>query len=119
MSNVRAARARAYFAQSGRCVYCNAPTWLTDPEKFARGHGLVRNRVRLFQATAEHLVAQQDGGCGGDNIAMACWLCNHRRHARKGQAPAPEMFRHEVEKRLANASWWPPGVSFVQTRSRI
>ncbi len=105
MSNVKAARARAYFAQSGRCVYCNAPTWLTDPEKFARGHGLARNRVRLFQATAEHLVAQQDGGCGGDNIAMACWLCNHRRHARKGQAPTPDAYHALVRRRVAQGRW--------------
>jgi 5-methylcytosine-specific restriction endonuclease McrA len=112
MSNLKTARARAYRAQSGRCCYCGAPTWLTDLETFARKHSLRLRGARWFQATAEHLVARQDGGGAGDNIAVACRFCNHHRHARKGSAPTPDAYRQTVRRRLALGRWWPPGLRF-------
>jgi hypothetical protein len=105
MCNFKAARKRAYTVQSGRCFYCDAPTWLTDLETFASTHRLSRRHARQFQATAEHLLARQDGGCGGANIVAACWLCNRRRHARKGKAPTPDTYRAHVRSRLAQGRW--------------
>jgi hypothetical protein len=105
MCNLKSARKRAYTVQSGRCFYCDAPTWLTDPETFARAHRLSRRCARQFQATAEHLLARQDGGLGGANIVVACCLCNLRRHARKGKAPTPDAYRQHIRARLAQGRW--------------
>jgi len=105
MRNLKSARKRAYTAQAGRCFYCDEPTWQSDVERFAKDRGLSLKRARWFQATAEHLVARQDGGRGGANIAVACKLCNQRRHARKGKAPTPDAYRTHVRARLAQGRW--------------
>ncbi|MDR6535601.1 HNH endonuclease [Variovorax soli] len=38
--------------------------------------------MHLFECTAEHKIACQDGGKDTRaNIVAACWHCNHQRHA--------------------------------------
>ena len=67
MSRVQKYRQAACKAQNGLCIYCRQPMGR--------------------KATAEHLMARQDGGTDcRDNIAAACKQCNHQRHAEKACA---------------------------------
>ncbi|MEA9709297.1 HNH endonuclease [Xanthomonas campestris] len=78
--------------------------WLSSPDEL----GLRPRSARPYQCTAEHLLAQQDGGKDvADNIVAACCLCNLRRHKRQGPAPSPNVFKKLVRKRLAMGRWWP------------
>ena len=107
MANFRALRAHAFKNQHGQCCYCQHSMWLTDAVTFARQHGLTARQSRLFQCTAEHLVARRDGGNNcQSNIAAACWWCNNRRHRRK-QAPSPAIYRQLVRHRMAADRWNP------------
>ncbi|MEB2258952.1 HNH endonuclease, partial [Xanthomonas campestris pv. campestris] len=104
MSNKRLKylRIRAFHAQSGCCFYCGLPMWLTSPNEL----GLRPRSARPYQCTAEHLVAQQDGGKGvAGNVVAACHLCNQRRHKRPTPAPSPDMYRVHVRKRMAKGKW--------------
>lgn len=66
--------------------------WESDPESFARHHGISSATAKRFQCTAEHLVARQDGGKDtAANIVAACAYCNHGRH--KCQPAAAELNR--------------------------
>ncbi|WP_414605656.1 HNH endonuclease [Stenotrophomonas pavanii] len=59
--------------------------WLTAPSEL----GLKASKARAFQCTAEHLVAQQDGGRDvSGNVVAAHSRCNQGRHQRKDQ-PLP------------------------------
>lgn len=97
----------AYHCQQGCCYYCGVSTWLpdSDPIEFVLQTGLKKRQVRGFQATAEHVRARCDGGGNGqDNIVVACWFCNKRRHARKTPMAA-EQFRVYVKKRVDQGRW--------------
>jgi 5-methylcytosine-specific restriction endonuclease McrA len=97
--------------QGGRCFYCSVLMWTDDCVAFARRHGLSPRAARWLQCTAEHLQARQDGGRDAtENIAAACRLCNHRRHARRKAAPAPEAYRALVRKRVSRKAWHYPEV---------
>ena len=104
-------RSRALQIQGGRCIYCSVLMWSDDCAAFAKRHGLSLRAARWLQCTAEHLQARQAGG--GDsikNIAAACRVCNHRRHARRKSAPTPEEYRALVRKRVSRKAWHPPQV---------
>ena len=65
----------AWADQSGRCFYCERPTWLWESEYPNTSH-----LSPLNQATREHLVKHADGGSNEDeNIVMACGACNSTR----------------------------------------
>ncbi|MEB1348208.1 HNH endonuclease [Xanthomonas campestris pv. campestris] len=113
-------RTNAFHAQSGRCYYCCRPMWLSSPDEL----GLRPRSARPYQCTAEHLVAQQDGGKDvADNIAAACRLCNLRRHKRLTSAPSAEVYLAKVRRRVAKGKWHPTGLlravstsTFARTR---
>jgi hypothetical protein len=110
-NRLKSFRTSAFLAQSGRCYYCGLPMWLADPSEL----GLKSRKAQAFQCTAEHLVAQQDGGRHvAGNVVAAHSRCNQCRHKRTGPAPSPEAFRALVQKRLAMGRWWsrlPPGIA--------
>jgi hypothetical protein len=120
MSNrARTLRSSAFNAQSGRCYYCAAPMWLSDPQSFAVRHRLRPRQARLFGCTAEHLVPAQDGGpMNRTNIVAACAFCNSRRH-RPCNAQSPAQYRSHVQRRLAAGRWhryaWAPNKVFQAT----
>ena len=100
-------RNRAYQNQHGRCHYCGCAMWQSDPQLFARHHGLSLRQAAEFQATAEHLVARCDGGKDiAANIVAACRCCNHRRHGRK-TVLSPERYCSLVRQRVAAGKWHP------------
>ncbi|WP_355583436.1 HNH endonuclease [Xanthomonas cannabis] len=76
--------------------------WLASPVEL----GLKPGKARSSQCTAEHLVAQHDGGLDvSGNVVTACFLCNVRRHRRKGQALNPILYKAHVRWRLAKGKW--------------
>jgi 5-methylcytosine-specific restriction endonuclease McrA len=80
-NQIRDLRRRAYDAQGGCCFYCHFPTWICDPEDFARRWSIPISVVHCFQCTAEHLVPISQGGRDEpSNIAAACRFCNQTRH---------------------------------------
>lgn len=99
-------RSEALRLQGGRCFYCTVLMWTDDCTAFARRHGLSPRLAKWLQCTAEHLQARQDGGRDfSANIAAACRLCNHRRHAQRKVAPTPEQYRALVRKRVSRRGW--------------
>ncbi|WP_228323392.1 HNH endonuclease [Xanthomonas dyei] len=103
MTRLQFLRTVAFHAQQGRCCYCEQPMWLTSPTELE----LSPRCSRYSQCTAEHLLAQQEGGKDTrENIAAACWTCNQRRHRRK-KLLTPEAFKALVRRRLAAGKWWP------------
>lgn len=107
LSKNRIARHREAAAerQGGRCCYCDVLMCRRDPERFAAQYGLKRAQVNLVICTAEHLVAQQDGGRHSIvNIAASCLHCNKTRHRRK-QPPDPVKYRLEVARRVERGKW--------------
>jgi 5-methylcytosine-specific restriction endonuclease McrA len=104
-------RLKALQLQGGRCFYCGVLMWAENPEAFARAYALTSRLTRWLQCTAEHLQARQDGGRDSiKNIAAACRVCNHRRHAQRKIAPTPEDYRALVRKRVSRKAWHPPQV---------
>lgn len=111
------ARNAAFHRQHGRCYYCDFPMWLTDRPGFAAAHGLTLRQAARLQATAEHLVARQDGGKHGANVVAACLHCNQSRHRfRPCAAPSPEQFRVRVRSRVEQRHWHPRGLFHVAGR---
>jgi len=107
MPSLTAIRLIAYRRQGGRCLYCNLPIWLDDPDAFRTRYPLIAKQLALRRCTAEHLVARQDGGNNAPgNIAAACWLCNWLRH-RRPQARSPDEHRKHVRARLRRGAWLP------------
>ena len=104
-NSLRNKRAAAFNRQNGLCFYCDHPIWLEDPFTFSIVHGITVKQARSFQCTAEHLVAQCDGGDHSEkNIAAACWCCNQRRHKRK-DPPDPGNYQRLVRQRLERNKW--------------
>lgn len=90
MPNLQRLRTEAFLAQKGRCCYCSVPMWNASPDEL-KPFGLRAKTATPLRCTAEHLVAQQEGGKDvAGNIAAACWLCNTRRHKRKSP-PSPRL----------------------------
>ncbi len=107
-------RTSAFHAQFGRCYYCGLPMWLAAPSEI----GLKPSKARAFQCTAEHLLAQQDGGRDvSGNVMAAHARCNQCRHKRSGPAPSPEAFRALVMRRVNAGKWWPQNQKFWQHQS--
>lgn len=110
------ARNAAFRRQNGRCHYCKFLMWLTDRASFAAAHGLTLRQASRLQATAEHLVARQDGGRNGTNIAAACYHCNQARHRfRPNAAPDPDRFRARVQTRVKHGRWHMPALFHART----
>lgn len=87
MPKLQRLRTDAFHAQKGRCCYCSLPMWNTSPDEL-KPFGLSARAATPLRCTAEHLLAQQDGGRDvAGNIASACWSCNQRRHKRKSPPP--------------------------------
>ena len=61
-------RYTAFSRQSGRCLYCDFPMWLDDPDGFRSRYSLTLAQARLLRCTAEHLRARQNG-CGLGRVA--------------------------------------------------
>jgi hypothetical protein len=102
-------RHKAYIRQDCRCFYCTLPIWEGDPTEFATRFGIALRKAKHLQCTAEHLVAQQDGG--GEtlgNIAAACLWCNRMRHwKRQEKAPSPEKYKTRVFQLISKRKWHP------------
>jgi len=110
MPKLQRLRIRAFHAQRGRCCYCGLPMWNNSPDEL-KTLGLHSRTAAPLRCTAEHLVAQQDGGKDvANNIAAACWLCNTRRHKRKSPPP-PAAYRAFVQQRLVKGKWHPPALA--------
>ena len=100
-------RKAALLQQGGTCFYCGLPVWESDPEPFRNRFGLSKRQVRPLRATAEHLIARQDGGPDTpENIVAACLYCNHTRHRLK-RPPSPQVLRERVQRRMASGGWHP------------
>lgn len=110
MPKLQQLRTEAFHAQRGLCCYCGLPMWQTSPDEL-KPFGLRARTAAPLRCTAEHLIAQQDGGKDvARNIAAACWLCNTRRHKRKSPPP-PDAYRAFVGRRMAKGKWHPPKVA--------
>lgn len=100
-------RKAALLRQKGRCFYCSLPIWEDDVNAFMKQYGLSERQARALRATAEHLVARQDGGRDTpDNIAAACPRCNFSRHRRR-QALSPAKLQERVRSRMSSGRWHP------------
>jgi hypothetical protein len=98
-------RLKAFKLQQGRCIYCELPMWLDNPETFATKYKVHIKAVKIFQCTAEHLKAKKDGGQDVEgNIVAACFYCNHKRH--QGKFPRdPISYKQHVTKRIGMGKW--------------
>ena len=107
MSRIKTHRRNAFLEQSGRCFYCSAEMWLTQPDRFASRHGISEREARRFRCTAEHLVARSEGGSDArTNIVAACKFCNSIRHQTRC-APEPTAYVQYVQRRLRAGRWHP------------
>ena len=98
-------RLKAFNLQQGHCVYCELPMWLDHFDTFAKKYKITTKQAKLFQCTAEHLIAKQDGGKNDvSNILAACHYCNQKRHNRKSPKD-PISYKHYVTSRLNNGRW--------------
>lgn len=100
-------RKTAFLRQGGTCFYCGLPVWETEPELFRRRFGLSKGQVTPLRATAEHLIARQDGGRDTpENVVAACIHCNRTRHRCK-RPMSPLALRERVQTRMASRRWHP------------
>lgn len=96
---------RAFAAQGERCHYCASPMWLRNKRAFAKAHGIIARYLRLFRATAEHVVPRQSGGTtSASNIVAACWHCNSNRH-RGGRNPSADDYRRSVQRKCERGQY--------------
>jgi 5-methylcytosine-specific restriction endonuclease McrA len=112
-------RNKAFKNQHGLCFYCELPMWKDDSELFSKQFNITKKQALMFQCTAEHLLAKQDGGKDHQpNIVAACKYCNHKRHARK-KPKDPVTYKSYVTNRLKHGGWNAPAISksyiFTQT----
>lgn len=114
-SRLQKLRLIAFQKQRGLCFYCGLPMWESAVESFAAQHGLSIAQAKIRQCTAEHLVAEQDGGkATPENIVAACAWCNHQRHAgRPHDAPDPPTYRTLVAECMKMGGWHPAGIAAV------
>lgn len=99
---IKTLRTQSFRAQRGRCYYCGQLMWLRNPDEL----GLGTKAGRPWQCTAEHLIAQQDGGRHiPGNIVAAHAICNQRRHKRSGRAPDAVAFRDHIRRRMTKGKW--------------
>ncbi len=92
-------RESALRRQGGTCFYCGLPIWDVEPESFRRRVGLSKGQVTPLRATAEHLIARQDGGRDTpESVVAACIHCNRTRHRCK-RPMGPLVLRERVQKR--------------------
>lgn len=104
-SRIQVLRRQAFHRQAGRCWYCSVQMWLISPDELARL--VATSAAAQLRCTAEHLVAQRDGGSdAAKNIVAACAHCNHTRHKRKAP-PEPETYRKEIRRRTKRGAWHP------------
>ncbi len=105
--SVKNHRFSAFQSQAERCYYCGFLMWLKDKDHFAKNHKLTRKEAVKFQCTAEHLVAQCDGGKDNKgNIVAACLFCNQKRHHRK-KPDDPQSYKQLVQRRIIKRKWHP------------
>lgn len=98
-------RIRAFNSQRGLCYYCCFPMWLEDPKGFGAKWNLTSNDTLARRCTAEHLLAQQDGGTdAAKNIVAACLKCNQGRH-RCATPLAAAPFGIFVQKQVHRGRW--------------
>lgn len=117
-SSLKKLRRHAFLKQGCRCYYCGLPMWEDNPEQFALCHSLQPKQTQLLRSTAEHLVAQQDGGANSsNNIVAACRFCNlHRHKGRPKNAPDPGSYKAMICRRMAQGKWHPANISHVHRR---
>jgi hypothetical protein len=95
----------AFNLQHARCIYCEQPIWLKNPQTFAHQYNITLKQAQLFQCTAEHLLARRDGGKDDPtNIVAACHFCNQKRHHSKS-AKDPIPYKLYVAKRVIKRKW--------------
>ncbi len=100
-------RLRAFQQQHGRCWYCGVQMWHHDPAELP---GIPVKSAWRLRCTAEHLLAQCDGGRDeASNVVAACAHCNHTRHKRKNP-PEPNAFLVDIRMRVARGGWHFPWV---------
>ena len=80
-----------------------------NQEQFARTHGIPNRLAQHLKCTAEHLVAQHDGGRDTPtNIVAACLWCNRmRHHGRPHNAPDHVSYKSRVANLIAQGKWHP------------
>lgn len=103
-NRIQVLRHRAYKQQDGRCYYCGVRMWLTSPSELA---SITRSPIAWarLQCTAEHLLAQSDGGTNSaSNVVAACARCNHTRH-RLPRPPEPTAYRRLVSRQVEHRCW--------------
>jgi hypothetical protein len=101
-SKIQSLRNQAFQLQCGRCWYCGVQMWRESPSELPNVHERSASRLRC---TAEHLVAQCDGGKHEPgNVVAACAHCNQTRHKRK-KPPEPRPYRSIVQNRVSRGSW--------------
>ncbi len=89
--------------------------WLDQPDAFAKKYIITIKGAALFKCTAEHLLANQDGGKDVEsNIVAACHFCNQKRHKCKNPKD-PIAYKHYISTRLCKGKW---NSAFI-TRSHI
>ena len=95
-------RLQAFQHQQGRCWYCGVQMWHQDPAELP---GIPVKSAWRLRCTAEHLLAQCDGGRDeASNVVAACAHCNHTRHKRKNP-PQPDLYLADIRKRIARGGW--------------
>lgn len=118
-NRIRIHRRRAFEQQGGRCYYCGVRMWLTSPEELSKAPRRCSAWEKL-RCTAEHLVAQcEGGGHTAQNIVAACARCNHMRH-RFPHAPGPSAYRKLVGRQVERRAWhqqWVYGLGLTAAES--
>ena len=117
---LRSLRRAAFQSQHGQCYYCRFPMWEGDRTEFCRLRGVPPAVAAHAQSTAEHLIAQQDGGLDvADNIVAACAWCNRMRHEGRGRcAPSAADYMRVVRERVT-AGVWHPLVRYLASVGRL
>lgn len=103
-NRIQVLRRRAFNRQGGRCYYCGVCMWLESPDELLLGTRSHR-AIEKVRCTAEHLIAQCDGGrTAATNIVAACARCNRGRH-KLHKPPEPIDYRQHVERQAARRCW--------------